>query len=174
MTDADRHLPNLVGAWSRRVNDVATEAVRKALGQSDSTSAALVSLVTFPEGSLNQLRQALGLTHSGVVRVVDKLVAEGWAERRSRTLDGEDGRAVHVTVTARGREAAQRLLDQHQAALDEILAPLDGHERQMLAAMLHKMLEHNAQSQAELLRTCRLCELEICDPCPLLGRLATR
>ena len=48
-----------------------------------SAPAALNALEGYLGGEpIDTLRQVLGLTHSGAVRLVDRLVAEGLAERR--------------------------------------------------------------------------------------------
>lgn len=54
------------------------------------------------EAHVGRLASVLGLTHSGAVRLVSQLEAEGLALRRT----GADRRRVEVRLTARGRQRA--------------------------------------------------------------------
>jgi MarR family transcriptional regulator, negative regulator of the multidrug operon emrRAB len=57
-------------------------------------------------GSIDALRRILGITHSGTVRLVDRLAGAGLVERRV----GADARAVALHLTPQGRRLARRVL----------------------------------------------------------------
>src|SRR5262249_56747503 len=81
-----------------------TEAMAAAGGRPDSGAAALCALLHFLyRPSVDRLRQVLGLTSSGTVRLVDKLAESGYVGREP----GADGRSVSIVLTEQGRRAAQ-------------------------------------------------------------------
>src|SRR5918999_6028663 len=103
--DEAAHEANVLGAVSLAVADRVRQAVERGAGKGGSAPAALVSLATYLDGSpIGSIRGPLGLTHSATVRVVDRLVAAGLAERRA----GADRRSVAVELTDQGRAAAAR------------------------------------------------------------------
>ncbi len=102
------HEANVLGslalAITSRVNDEAERSA--ALGAS--APSALVALDGYLTGQpIDALRRVLGITHSGTVRLVDRLVAAGLVERRAGTTDG---RAVPLGLTPAGRRVARRVL----------------------------------------------------------------
>ena len=71
------------GALSLAVTDRASAAAGDALGQSESAAVALSALHHFlDDPSVDLLRQVLGLTASGTVRLVDRLQQAGYITRR--------------------------------------------------------------------------------------------
>jgi MarR family transcriptional repressor of emrRAB len=108
-----------------------------ALGASD--SAALVALHEHAGGggeSIDALRRTVGLTHSGGVRLVDRLAAAGLVERRV----GADQRSVSLVLTPQGRRTARLVLARREAAAAGLLAGLTAAERATLAALHEKIL----------------------------------
>jgi DNA-binding MarR family transcriptional regulator len=73
---------NLFGAMSLVVADQTSDAVAEAAGRSQSAAAALSALLHFLDRpSVDLLRQVLGLTSSGTVRLLDRLAESGYIER---------------------------------------------------------------------------------------------
>jgi MarR family transcriptional repressor of emrRAB len=96
-----------------------------------SVPAALAALHGLADGrSIDVLAKTVGLTHSGAVRLVDRLAAAGLADRRV----GVDGRAVALQLTPEGRREARRVLARREAAIEQVLAPLTAAERAALPA----------------------------------------
>ena len=157
----DPRLANLAGAWSLAVADAMREATEGATGYGGTVPAALVTLEAYPGRSAEDLRAALGLSQPGVVRLVDRLAAEGWLERR------REGRALALVLTAAGRRVARRLLAERGGALDRLLEPLGAGEREQLEGLLGKLLEARSSGRGELERLCRLCRRETCSSCPV-------
>ena len=54
--------------------------------------------------TVNQLCNVLGLTHSGAVRLIDRLAEAGLVTRGP----GDDKRSRSITLTAQGRAVAER------------------------------------------------------------------
>ncbi len=128
---------NAFGALSRAVADRMQEAMASVAGHGASGPAALVALDgPVGGGSIDALRRTLGLTHSGTVRLVDRLAAGGLVERRV----GSDARAVAVHLTPLGRRTARRVLAAREAAVEQVLAPLSRTERDQLGSLLAAML----------------------------------
>jgi MarR family transcriptional regulator, negative regulator of the multidrug operon emrRAB len=156
----DDRLANVLGAFALALADgmdVTTER------------AALVALSDLLQGrSVDDLRRAVGLTHSGGVRVVDRLVAGGLVERRR----GADGRTVALFLTADGRRLAGQARDARLAALHDVLVVLDDRERAQLAAIVDKlvaaMVGRRLQARAAGVDPpggwlCRLCDPVACE-----------
>ena len=129
--------------------------------------AALVALAGWLSGTtVDGLARVLALTHSGAVRLADRLERDGLVERRP----GADGRTRALHATAAGARAAQRLQAERFAALEDVLAPLDAAERAALAGMLEKLLAGLTPDHAVAGRICRLCDPGVCghpDRCPV-------
>jgi DNA-binding MarR family transcriptional regulator len=150
---------NLLGALSLAVTERMGEAVEVASAQGASAPAALAALETFLEGeSIDALRRVLGLTHSGAVRLVDRLQSAGLIARGAAA----DGRAVALALTPAGREAARRVLAEREAALSAVLAPLTSPERRELARLHEKLLAGTATDRDSARHVCRLCDPVAC------------
>ena len=116
---------------------------------------------------MDDLRRAVGLTPSGAVRLVDRLVAAGLVERRP----GHDGRSVALVLTASGRRTARRVLAARAEALDRVLTELSQADRASLTRIAEKLLaaltrdrlaerQHGHEPSGGWL--CRLCDFEAC------------
>jgi DNA-binding MarR family transcriptional regulator len=149
---------NLLGACSLAV------AERLPLAASD---AALVALGSWLSGTtVDGLARVLGLTHSGAVRLADRLERDGLLRRGA----GSDGRTRSLHVTAAGARAAGRLQAQRFAAVEDVLAVLDAGERATLTGLLERMLARITTDGALPGHTCRLCDPDVCghpDRCPV-------
>jgi MarR family transcriptional repressor of emrRAB len=163
---------NLLGALALAVVDRTTEAVAGAAGESLSTAAALSALRHIVEApSIDRLSQVLGLTHSGTVRLVDRLEGAGYI-RRER---GVDGRSAAVSLTPSGVEAAARVTRARADVLDTALAPLTPDERETLGDLVGRILVGMMREPGATRWTCRLCDTGACGRysggCPI-GRVA--
>jgi DNA-binding MarR family transcriptional regulator len=134
------------------------DAMAGVAGHGASGPAALVALDGGAGGgSIDTLRRLLGITHSGTVRLVDRLAAAGLVERRV----GVDARAVAIHLTPQGRRTARRILAAREAAIEQVLAPLSRAQRAQLAPLLVAMIEALADE-----RICRKCDASRCENCP--------
>ena len=158
------HEANALGALALEVARRVQEAGEAASPHGASGPAALAALHGLAGGrSIDALRRVVGLTHSGAVRLVDRLAADGLVERRV----GADGRAVALQLTPEGRRAARRVLSRREAALEGVLAPLTPADRSTLAALHERLLGSLTEGQEARRRVCRLCDVEACGrECP--------
>ena len=160
-----KRLENLLGALAVALSDVIGSAVETATGHAGAMGAALATLAQEPGLGIEQLRVPLGRTQSATVRVVDQLVAEGYAQRRA----GRDNRSVAVVLTDKGNQAAARVLGTREDALTDALSALGPGERKALTAALEKMLAAITTDRVHADHICRLCDLAACPEkvCPV-------
>lgn len=160
---------NVAGAAVLALGDAIREATA-ASEREQTTTAALVHLSKYPGASVDALRGPLALSHSGCVRLVDRLAASGHVERRA---GAEDGRAVALHLTRKGQGAARRALTARAAALEEALSALTTAEQETLGRLAAKLLTGRVTSEARALRTCRLCDYQACVECPVQALAAS-
>ncbi len=160
MIDRTSNLLGVVGlAVAGRIEDSAREILKHA----GETPAALV-VIGYGLGPTNdQLRRILGLSHSGTVRLIDRLVKDGLVKRR----EGRDKREIALYVTKRGKTLREQILKERLAAIRPLLIPLTGAEQETLAALLHKMLSSMETTDLQRRTLCRLCDNRVCSNCPI-------
>jgi DNA-binding MarR family transcriptional regulator len=150
---------NLLGALSLAVADRTSDAVGDAAGQSETAAITLSALHQFLDRpSVGRLRQVLGLTPSGTVRLLDRLQEAGYVTRRP----GQDGRSVSVHLTAAGRRAAERVAAARAEVLEEALAPLAPGEREAFEDALCRVLPGLMRGPGATRWMCRLCDMGAC------------
>ena len=150
------HEANVLGALSLAICGRIQDAAERSTALGASAPAALVALDGYLTGQpIDALRRVLGLTHSGTVRLVDRLAAAGLVERRVGT---RDARAVPLGLTPAGRRVARRVLAAREAALEEVLSVLSTEERATLADLHDRLLGGMVSSREDSRRTCRLCD----------------
>jgi DNA-binding MarR family transcriptional regulator len=150
---------NVLGAVALAVAGQIPVAVTPDGGRSDSAAAALSALYHFlGHPTVDQLGQVLGLTHSGAVRLVDRLADAGLVERGP----GSDRRSRSVRLTAAGRRAAQRVSERRIAYLTSLLADFSATETGTIHELLGRVMGqvvHHKQGGAWI---CRMCDLQAC------------
>jgi MarR family transcriptional regulator, negative regulator of the multidrug operon emrRAB len=154
---------NLLGVVGLLVANRIEETARAILGRVGETPAAVVVIGYGFGPSNDRLRQILGLSHPGAVRLIDRLVADGLVERRI----GADRRAIALYLTRRGNALREKLLQGRLAAIGPLLAPLSAGEEATFAALLHKMLSAMDTSDLERCTLCRMCDDRVCTNCPI-------
>ena len=165
---ADERLANVLGAFALAMSDELEGATARAAGRTGAGPAAIVALSDLLAGrSVDDLRRAVGLTHSGGVRVVDRLVGDGLAERRP----GPDGRSVALALTPAGRRLAGKVRNARQQTLQQALDVLDDREQAQLGSLLDKLVGGVVDRRLEGRRAggtpaggwlCRLCDPVAC------------
>ena len=154
---------NLLGVVGLSVAARIDRTAREILNHAGETPAALVVIGYGLGPSNEQLRRILGLSHPGSVRLVDRLVADGLAERRR----GSDKRAIALFLTSRGHRLRETLLKGRLAAIRPLLLVLTETEQETLASILHKMLSSIETTDLERCNLCRLCDDRVCTNCPI-------
>lgn len=161
-TSLDR-AANVFGALSLIVADQAADAIGEAAGRSESGAAALSALLHFLDRpTIDLLRQVLGLTSSGTVRLVDRLEQSGYVRREA----GLDGRSTSIVLTEAGRTAAQQVSAARAEVLQRSLAVLTGAERAALEHLVSKVLVGMMRGPGATRWMCRLCDIGVCRGTP--------
>ncbi|MGN6872716.1 MAG: MarR family winged helix-turn-helix transcriptional regulator [Solirubrobacteraceae bacterium] len=151
---------NLVGAWASGVVQALQEATDAEVAGGGALAAALVTCTLFSGERIDALQPVLGLSASGVVRTVDRLVAAGLAERQA---SAGDGREVLIYPTRRGARTAERVLKARAALADRLLEPLSGSERETFLKLLAKLLVAMPSDRESARHICRLCDHPACE-----------
>ena len=150
---------NLLGALSLALADRTADSVEGTAASSVTGAAALSALLHFLDRpSIDLLRQVLGLTSSGTVRLVDRLEREGLVARDS----GADGRVTTIVLTPTGRRAARRVASARAEVLESALAALDSAERETLDELIGKLLVGMIRARGATRWMCRLCDTGAC------------
>ncbi|MFL6077854.1 MAG: MarR family winged helix-turn-helix transcriptional regulator [Mycobacteriales bacterium] len=159
----DRRTENLLGTLSLAVADRMRDGLTGAAEAADTDATALSALDQFLDGAtIDLLRQVLGLTSSGTVRLVDRLEAAGYVRRGRLGGDGADRRATTVTLTAAGREAAGKVTGARRAVLRDALAVLSPAERERFGELAGRMVAAMVRPAGATRWMCRLCDLDAC------------
>ncbi len=156
---ADRQTENLLGALSLAITDGMQAGVSSVGPQALTAAITLSTLHHFPETpTIDLLRQILGLTSSGTVRLVDRLQSAGYVRRGP----GPDRRATTISLTASGRRAAVRVTEARRALLHDGLAVLSDEERRQFGDLAGRVLAGMVRPPGATQWICRLCDLEAC------------
>jgi DNA-binding MarR family transcriptional regulator len=84
-----------------------------------------------------QLMRSAMVTSGAITQRLDRLEARGLV---ARTPNETDGRGTHVSLTDSGRALIDRVLPDHVATEERLLAVLTGTERDQLASTLRRLL----------------------------------
>lgn len=152
---------NVLAAWAVAVSDGVRTATQQSTGMGGGGPAALVAIVADPGLSIDELRRILTLTHPGTVRLVNRLVERGWVHRGHGI-----GRTVRLEPTPAGRAAERALAEARETALAHLLATLPDDDIRTMAGLVDPLLAATADTVDATRRLCRLCDRDICDPCP--------
>lgn len=178
MTDLER-AANVLGALAGTITDQATAAMsvaaRRPAKGSTTALAALSAIAEFlGSPTVDQIRQVLGLTPSGAVRLIDRLESDGLVVRGP----GPDGRSRAITLTGPGREAAAALTGARREVLTGVLDGFAADELAVLEGMLARMMSNAVNAKTGGAWICRLCDLTACERaagrCPAMAAARQR
>ena len=140
--DLDLEVLGLVGRLFRFVH-LADAALGDGLGREGLQSgwfdllAALRRAGAPYERKPTELMQATLLSSGGMTKRLDRLEQAGLVSRRP---DPNDRRGTLVRLTARGKQLVDRILPEHLANEERLLAPFPRTERRTLDELLRKLL----------------------------------
>jgi len=151
---------NRLGAVALTLSDRIRDATEGATGLAGGVPAALVSLHEWADGrSVDVLADAMRVSHSRAVRVVDTLEAAGLARREP---DPSDGRRALVRLEPAGRDVAERALEARALVLRRAIAALDDGDVRDLERVLGALLDATTIDLRAAKETCRLCDAHGC------------
>src|SRR5918998_4530380 len=156
------HTANVVAAWAVTTTDRIRDGMARA-GMDPRELAALTLVATHDGCSLDWLRQRIGLTQSGTVRLVDRLSGKQQLRRGSST-----GRGVPLHLTETGQQYLREWQGVQSDNVDGLLAGLTTDQRDALVAGLARALATQERALPEADATCRTCTWDACRPeCPV-------
>ncbi len=166
---------NLLGALALALTDRTNDAIDAVAGHSGADAAALSALHHFLDGpSIDRLRQVLGLTSSGTVRLVDRMEQDGYVRREP----GADGRSTAVRLTPAGQRTARQVSKARTRVLTDALDALPPADRDRLADLISPMLAAMVRGPGATRWLCRLCHIQACGRsegrCPAANEAAAR
>jgi DNA-binding MarR family transcriptional regulator len=154
-----RHTDNVLGALSLVVADRTFDAISALGSLSPSDAIALSALQQFLDRpSIDKLAQVLGLSHSGAVRLVDRLAAANLVRRAS----GLDRRESAIVLTAAGRRAADKVVKARSDTLAWATARLSAQDREALDRVAGQILAGMVRGPGATRWMCRFCDLAAC------------
>jgi MarR family transcriptional repressor of emrRAB len=176
-------LANLLAAAALGITDAVQQVALEMSGLDLVAATALVALLdAAPNGSLRRLSQAVGISHSGTVRLVDRLAGAGLVNRQQ----GQDQRSRAVTLTRAGRRVAVAIRKQRQAAVLDVLDGLSEPRRAQLVRACEQLVANLARQRLARRLSgsspvggmlCRFCDFTDCGRaegrCPAAGVAAT-
>jgi DNA-binding MarR family transcriptional regulator len=162
-------IANLLGALSLAVMDQIEQGARDVIGRAGETPAALI-VIGYGPITNDKLRRILGLSHSGTVRLVDRLVSDRLVERRS----GKDDREIALHLTAKGAASRKDLLSSRISAVASFLDVLSPSERKRLRELIRDVLARQDTSEIDRFTICRMCDNAVCSNCPLPTTVSKR
>jgi MarR family transcriptional repressor of emrRAB len=150
---------NLLGSVGLAVSDRIRAAGEEELGLGGSAPVAVVALSTYlADEPLDVIARTFGITASAVVRLIDRLEADGLVQRRP----GADRRRVSVSVTAKGDRRAKAILARRQRELGHVLSALSAAEQKELTRLHEKLLAQLPEDVPAASRICRFCDVHAC------------
>ncbi|WP_434652252.1 MarR family transcriptional regulator [Pseudomonas sp. R3-56] len=161
-------LENIVGALSLAISDSIHQGTQDQAPEVGPAAAAIALLGHEPGMSIERLRRALGLSHPGAVRLVDRLVTQGVVERRQADADR---RAVALHLTTAGNANCAAVLAVRHERIARALEVLDPDEREILGRITEKLLNGLVNDLDQGYSVCRLCDPASCTNCPVADAL---
>jgi DNA-binding MarR family transcriptional regulator len=166
--ETDARLGNLLGALAAGLTDGVHEAMSAAAQLDQAAATALIALLDFsPRGSVQTLSQVLGLTHSGTVRLVDRLVTAGYVAR----MPGRDARSRSPRLTTSGVRVARRVRIAREGAIAHTIGTLSDSERAALTGLCEHLVSAITRQRLEQRAAgltpaggalCRMCDFTAC------------
>ncbi len=169
----DKQMMNVLGALVLHLTDNLRTVTEQAAQHGAAAPSAIVCILQYPGQTIDFLRHALSMTHSGTVRLVDRLVTGGLVTRRN----GEDGRSVALFCTPLGTRRAHRVLAARISALQPLLIALDEQDKVHLEAILRKLPWTGVISETQAVNACRMCDIASCfgkGSCPVTAARKAR
>lgn len=160
---------NLFGAMCLGIADRVDTAMAASEGIHSTASTALIVIRQFPDITIRRLERFLGVSRPATIRIVNSLVAQGFATRRQS--DG-DHRQSLVRLTEAGIATAERLVDVRKSFLLKVLENMSPEERRVLDSAVDSVLTQLTNTIDDAHELCRQCEISCCPQscCPVEQR----
>ncbi|MGH8241376.1 MAG: MarR family winged helix-turn-helix transcriptional regulator [Steroidobacteraceae bacterium] len=168
---ASARAENILGALALALTDIVLRDTQQQAPEAGPAAAAIALLGHDPGMTIERLRRALGLSHPGAVRLVDRLASDRLIVRRPSE---RDGRAVALRLTKVGEASCRAILSARQRGLAQALQSLSPAERSTFGALVEKVLRALLEDEDHAYALCRLCNYHVCIDCPVETELRGR
>ncbi|MBC8155988.1 MAG: winged helix-turn-helix transcriptional regulator [Bacteroidetes bacterium] len=165
MTDSHLLLGNRLGALANAISDRLQRDLIPTQPVGNSQLSVLVVLHSFPGATVEDMSQALDLSHSNLVRVVEQLRQMALLEKKP----GKDSRSNALFITPASEIILTDFYRQRDAQMQAVLTVLTSDEQQTLAALVNKLLTNFPNGHENDGRICRYCDIDFCTraDCPM-------
>lgn len=158
-------LGNRLGALANAISDRLQRELIPTAPISSSQVSVLVILHSFPGVSIEELSQALDLSHSNLVRAVEQMRQTGILDKKP----GKDNRSSALFITPAGEEILSDFYHKRQQQMQAVLNGLSTDEQETLAQLVDKLLTKFPNGREKDGRICRYCDIDFCSraDCPM-------
>ncbi|WP_243146832.1 MarR family transcriptional regulator [Scytonema sp. UIC 10036] len=161
------NLANVVGALALALTDLVAQSVERTIDDAGPAAEAVCLVRHVPGIPIEQLRRALGMSHPGAVRLVERLEKLGLILRERSSVDR---RAVELKLTQEGEALVSKMHQARLNALEEAIASLSSKDRLHLCRISNQILFSLTKTKDSALAICRLCDETNCLNCPVAKR----
>lgn len=158
------NLANVVGALALALIDSVAQSVEHLVNDAGPAAEALCLVRHAPGIPIEQLRRALGMSHPGAVRLVERLEKQGLILRERCSVDR---RAVELKLTPEGEALVSNIHQARLKALEDAIASLSPKDRLHLSRISNQILYSLTKTKDTALTICRLCDETNCLNCPV-------
>lgn len=168
MSSVDEKISVLVvrlGALALAVQDIQSRSFPEEIADDEPDGPLLNTITQAPGLKVDELARIIGMSHSGTVRAIDRLVLKGLVERHPHP---RDARAVALQPTDKGRAAAIGFQNRRRQAMLDLFVGLSGREVDIFSASIDGLLGLLIGDRESCDRACRLCDETVCllEDCP--------
>lgn len=164
MNNSQTRLANLLGALAVGISDRIRMAAAEKTSMGGEAAAALIVIGHMVGMSIDQLGRILKLSHPGTVRVVDRLVAAGLAERKAGLTDR---RVLALHLTPAGEIERSAVLEGRRVAIFAVMDRVSPDDYPVLEQLVEKMLASLPFDVTSAMNVCRFCNQQACLACPM-------
>ena len=160
----EKKTENVIGAMALGLADAVIRETENQAPEKGQAAAAIALLRHEPSMPIEQMRRALGLSHSATVRLIDRLVTDDLVVRRPGV---SDRRAVALHLTEAGETSCNAILSSRFARIAKALECFDPLEKETFRLLTEKFLSNFVEDLDHAYSVCRLCDLSACPDCPV-------
>src|SRR6516162_8024845 len=135
MANPDEHIGFMISDVARLMRTVFDRRVRR-LGLTRPQWLALTRLHRRPGASQSELADMMEVEKATAGRLIDRLEAKGWVERRA---DAGDRRVKRIYLTAEARRVHEQIWRIAEATVDDALADLSDRDSAQLLKLLGRV-----------------------------------
>jgi DNA-binding MarR family transcriptional regulator len=171
LVSMEKKTENVVGALVLGLADAVLQQTENHAPEKGQAAAAIALLRHEPGMTIEQMRRALGMSHPGAVRLVDRLAVDGLVARKPST---QDKRAVALHLTEAGETTCDAILSSRYRRIADALDVFEPSERETFRMLAEKLLSAFVRDVDHAYSVCRLCDLSVCVDCPVVCSLQSK